>query len=80
MTRIIEDASRLSFEKRVGRQHRHFRSLDGAQKRLDAPIELVVTDDPGVVAQEIEEIDHHPATIAEREFGPLIDVANVDQD
>jgi hypothetical protein len=40
----------------------------------------VVTDDPGVVAEQIEKFDHDPAFIAESDLGPLIDIANIEEE
>jgi len=49
-------------------------------ERLHAPIEFVIADDPGVVFQIIEEIDHERAVRSQADIGALVDIADVDQD
>jgi len=49
-------------------------------KRLRAPVEFVIADDPCVVFQVIEEIDHQRAVRAQADVSTLINVADVDQD
>jgi hypothetical protein len=40
----------------------------------------VIANNPGVVTQEVEEVDHRPAFVAEGELGSLIDVTDIDQE
>lgn len=40
----------------------------------------MVADDPGVVFQVIEEIDHEPAVCAQADLGSLINIARIDLD
>ncbi len=40
----------------------------------------MIADDPGVVFQIIEEIDHERAVRSQADIGPLINVADVNQD
>src|SRR5262245_39607866 len=40
----------------------------------------MIADDPGVVLEMIEEIDHQRALVSEADVSPLIHVADVDQD
>src|SRR4029077_3676669 len=46
----------------------------------DTPIEFVIADNPGVVAEIIEQIDHQLAFIAQTDVGALINIACIDQD
>ena len=73
-------AAAFSFHRHVRRQYRHFRFHERVQERLHAPIELVITDDPGVVFQMIEKINHQPAVRTQADIGALINVPDVDQD
>ena len=49
-------------------------------ERFDSPIELVISDDPCVVIEMIEEINHQPALISQAHVRAFIDVANIDED
>ena len=49
------------------------------KKRLDPPIELMIADNPRVVSEMIEQIDHQLAFVAQTDIRPLIDIADVDQ-
>ena len=80
MMRVAEVAGSVAMEKRVRGQHRHGGALDPVEEWLDAPIEFMIPNQPGVVTEEIEELDHHPALIGEGELRALIDVADVDQE
>ena len=46
---------------------------------LNTPVKLVIANDPGIIPEQVEELDHHQALIGERELGALIDVANINQ-
>ena len=80
MTRVSKVTGAFALERSIGRKHRHGGALDRLQKRLDPPIELVVADDPGVVTEQIEKFDHHPALVGKRELGALVDIADIDQE
>ena len=80
VTRITEVAGGFALEQGIGRQDRHGGALDGMKEGFDAPVELVIANDPGIVPEQVEELDHHPALIGERELGALVDVANIDQE
>jgi hypothetical protein len=78
--RIRNFASPSSFHQRIRGQHRHRRFFNGMQKRFDAPVKLVVANDPSVVFQMIEQVDHQLTLGAQANIGALINITHVDQD
>src|SRR5262245_52475215 len=80
MIGLAEDAGRLSGKGGVRRQDRHPRCANRAKERFDPPVEFVVPDDPGVVAQEIEELDHSSSLISEPKLGALINVSDIEEE
>jgi len=79
-SRIQDFAAGFSFHRHVRCQHRHFGFCQRVHERLHAPIEFVIADDPGVVIQMIEKIDHERAVRAQTDVGSLVNVADVNQD
>ena len=71
-------ARRLSLQYRIRSQHWHRRSLQSLVKHLDSPIEFMIANDPSVVPEMIEQIDHQFALVSQTDFGALIHVADVD--
>src|SRR5947208_10951136 len=49
------------------------------QKWIHTPIEFMVADNPGVVSEIVEQIDHQLAFAPPSEIGALINIADVDQ-
>src|SRR6266508_1464620 len=70
----------FSFEYCVRTQHRHCRTLQYLLKRLHSPVELMVADNPRVVFEIIEQIDHQLALGPQPNICSLIHVADIDQD
>ena len=79
MSRITKIAGGYSIHRDVRGHYRHCRSCQRVQKCLHAPIKLMISHDPGVVFEMIEQIDHQLAFGAQRNVGALINVADVDQ-
>ena len=79
MSCVGKFASGLCLQHHVRGQNRHCRSLQSLVKRLDPPIEFVITHDPGVVLEVIELIDHQLALVSQTNVGALIHVAHIDQ-
>ena len=80
ISRIQNFAAGFSFPRHVRCHHRHFGFCQRVHERLHAPIEFVIANDPGVVFQIIEEIDHERAVRSQADIGALVDIADVDQD
>ena len=81
MFRIRKFAGRFSFQSTCSQPELALLDLCNAcSKRLDSPIEFVIADDPGVVFEMIEQIDHQFALVSQADFSALIHVADVDQD
>ncbi len=57
----------------------HGGKLHRLRERFDAPVELVITDDPGVVLQRIEEANHERTLSREARLGALVNVADIDE-
>ena len=47
---------------------------------IQAPVELVIADDPGVVGERVEAADHGRAARAQADFGALVNVADVEEE
>jgi hypothetical protein len=57
----------------------HGGKLHRLRERLDAPVELVIADDPRIVPQRIEQADHERASRREAWLGALVNVADIDE-
>src|SRR5207302_7815441 len=58
MLRIRKFAGWSSLQDCVGGEHRHCRSSQRLHKRFGPPVELMIANDPRVVLEIIEQIDH----------------------
>ena len=47
---------------------------------VHSPIEFMIADDPGVVLEMIQQIDHQRPSVSEADISALIHVADIDQD
>src|SRR5436190_9397829 len=80
MLRIRKFTGRLALQQRVRSQDWHCRSLQGLLKRRDSPVELMIADNPCVVFEMIEQVDHQFAFAAQADFSALINIPDIDQD
>jgi hypothetical protein len=79
MTWIAQLARRPTVKRHVRCQHRHLRSLDRVDERIDPPIEFVITHHPGVELQMIEQVDHQTAARPKPDIGALVNISGIDQ-
>jgi hypothetical protein len=73
-------AGRFTFQDCVRCQDRHARRLHGPQKGVHSPVELVIANDPGVIAQVIKQIYNELPFAAQTDISSLINVSDIDQD
>src|SRR5262245_9161372 len=77
--RVWKFTGRFSFHQYVRGKDRHVRSLQCILKAFHPPIEFMIADDPSIVFEMVEQIDHERAIVSKADVSALVNVTDVDQ-